>query len=57
MSYMHLDVGDRESVQQILSWDHGDPILKKKRGKSKTYVKKCNFHNSDVRLILFSKMF
>ena len=42
LSYMHLDVGSMESVEKILSWEHGDPILKKRRGKSKTYKKKCN---------------
>ena len=40
---MHLKVGNTESVDKILSWEHGDPIKKKKRGKRKLYVKKCNF--------------
>ena len=35
---MHLDVGSRDQCQNILSWEHGPPLQKKKR-KRKQHAK------------------
>ena len=40
LSYMHLVLGNMDNVKNILSWNHGPPIFKKKRERNRG--KLCN---------------